>query len=206
MTIVLGAQIGIARLQMEWNATSTQRIALSLIISAFVTSVAFFSSGFLTGNVHVVAEGELYRSAQLNTSQLRQNLKRFHIASVINLRGENPNQDWYVAELDLTQRLNVQHFDFRMSAKENFSRDDAAKLIALMAKVPKPALIHCGAGADRTSLAAALYLAAIKKSGHDAAEAQLHFMYGHIALPFLKTNAIDDSWERLEAWLGFSES
>ena len=89
-----------------------------------------------------------------------------------------------------------------MSAGRQLDRDHAAALVALMRSVPKPVLIHCLSGADRTGLASALLLADLD---HDekAAERQISFRYGHIAIPHTAAWPMDQSWEALEDWLGF---
>jgi len=68
----------------------------------------------------------------------------------------------------------------------------------------KPILIHCREGADRTGLASALYLAAIKKAGEAVAEGQLSIRYGHISLPFIPEYAMDRAFETLEPSLGIT--
>ena len=84
---------------------------------------------------------------------------------------------------------------------------EIVRLVALMRDAPKPLLIHCRAGADRSGLAASLYLAAIDGAGEERAEAQLSFRFGHIGIPWLsETYAMDETWEALETWLGFGGS
>ncbi|MFD2031462.1 tyrosine-protein phosphatase [Ancylobacter dichloromethanicus] len=61
-----------------------------------------------------------------------------------------------------------------------------------MKDAKKPILIHCQAGADRSGLASALYLAAIKKNSAEAeAEAQLSIRYGHF---FLCPSLLSTRW------------
>jgi len=54
-----------------------------------------------------------------------------------------------------------------------------------MRDAPKPLLIHCKAGADRTGLASALYLGALEHQTRETAGWQLSILYGHIAIPWL---------------------
>jgi protein tyrosine/serine phosphatase len=75
-------------------------------------------------------------------------------------------------------------------------------LIALMRDAPKPILIHCLAGADRTGLASVIYLQQIAHIDEDTAEWQLSPIYGHLNLPFLKAYAMDETWAGLEQLLG----
>lgn len=71
---------------------------------------------------------------------------------------------------------------------------------------PKPLLIHCESGADRSGLAAALYLAAISGAGEEVAEEQLGLKYGHISEPWGRGYGMTVTFEAMEAPLGFPES
>jgi len=102
-----------------------------------------------------------------------------------------------------SERLGIAHFDFRMSSSRHFSQEQASELLALLRSVPKPVLIHCQGGADRSGLASALYLAAILHADAPVAEKQISIRYGHIGIPYLSAAyAMDESWETLEPWLG----
>ena len=156
----------------------------------------------LTGNFHPVVEGLAYRSAQPSGDDLAQWVHETGIRSVINLRGAHDGTPWYDAEIATSAALGLSHFDFSMSAGRELDGDRAVQLIALMRKAPKPILIHCMSGADRTGLASALLLADLGR-GEDAAEGQISFRYGHISLPYTAAWPMDQSWEALEGWLGF---
>lgn len=94
-----------------------------------------------------------------------------------------------------------------MSASEQLPEARARELLELLRRAPKPILIHCQGGADRSGLAAALYLAAIANAGEERAESQMSLRYGHIAVPYLSAAyPMDESWEVLEPWLGFMGS
>ena len=54
-------------------------------------------------------------------------------------------------------------------------------LISHMQTMPKPVLIHCKSGADRTGLAAALYLLVIEGQPIEVAKRQLSFRYIHVS-------------------------
>lgn len=154
----------------------------------------------LTGNVHTVVRGELYRSAQVTAERLRTFQADVGIRSVINLRGADPGAAWYDEEVAAAGALGLVHYDFAMSDRRPFSSADAARLIDLMRAAPKPLLLHCRAGSDRTGLAAALYLAGITGTDVETAEAQLSLRYGHLGIPLLSAAyPMDQSWERLES-------
>lgn len=106
-----------------------------------------------------------------------------------------------------THDLGIAHIDFAMSAAHELNDAEARQLIKTMRDAPKPLLIHCMSGADRTGLAAALYVAAIAKGSEGAAEWQLSPRYGHIGLPWIsRAYPMDETWERLEYALGFPHS
>lgn len=152
-----------------------------------------------SGNFHAVVPGEFYRSAQVTPEALRAYRTEDGIRSVINLRGADPGAGWYDRETASADALGIAHYDFAMSDRRQLSDADAARLVALMRAAPKPLLIHCRAGADRTGLAAALYLTAIAGVDVERAEGQLSIRYGHVGLPVVSAAyPMDESWERFE--------
>jgi protein tyrosine/serine phosphatase len=180
-------------------------------VSAAIVAVLAMLIGlqFYFGNEHTSIPGELYRSAQPTGKDIELYAKRFGIKSIINLRGPNAEAPWYVEEVETAKKLGITHFDFRMKAARELTNEQALELIALMRDAPKPLLIHCRAGADRTGLAAALYVAAVSKNGEESAERQLSLRYGHLPyFPFFWTEAqaMYRTFERMEPLLGFNDS
>jgi protein tyrosine/serine phosphatase len=153
-----------------------------------------------------VVVGELYRSAQPSATQTARYEKSYGIRTIVNLRGENVGKPWYDAEIAEARKLGIAHVDFRMSAKRELSQAQAADLIGILARAQKPILVHCQAGADRSGLASALYVAAVDKLGEKAAESQISIRYGHISLPLSSAYAMERTFEALEPWLGFPRS
>jgi len=171
-----------------------------------VTLAVYAGAVRLTGNFHVVLPGELYRSAQPTSAQIANYYEHYGIRTIINLRGENPGAAWYDAEVAETRRLGITLVDFHMSSRKGLTVAQAEKLVSILKDAQKPLLVHCEGGADRTSLVAALYVAALTNLGEEAAEAELSVWYGHVSLPVTATYAVDRSWEALEPWLGFMDS
>ena len=143
------------------------------------------------GNFHKV-EDDLYRSAQLYSFNLPYYIQKYHIRSIINLRGAS-KEDWYKDEIRISKDNNVIHYDFGLPDRKVIPRKKMEALVKLMKKAPKPLLVHCKAGADRTSLASALYLYAIK---HDPnADRAISIIYGHFPWLGSKTKAMDESFK-----------
>lgn len=176
-------------------------------LAAVVTLGGHLSYLALSGNFHPVVAGEVYRSAQVSAQDIAAYRSDYGIRSILNLRGAAPGEDWYDAEVAASSALGIVHRDFAMSASVQLSQAEAGRLIALMRALPKPLLVHCRHGSDRTGLAMALYLAAIRGADEATAEGQLSLRYGHFAVPVLSDAwPMDQSWERLEPGLGFVES
>ncbi|MFC6637883.1 hypothetical protein GV827_06490 [Sulfitobacter sp. JBTF-M27] len=107
----------------------------------------------------------------------------------------------------MTDRLVIKHVDFRMSASTELTDKEVHALLDEMRKAPKPLLIHCKAGSDRTGIASARYVAGIEGRDEDEAEWHLSLAYGHISLPWISSAwAMDVTWERIESWLVFPDS
>ncbi|MDE1992396.1 MAG: dual specificity protein phosphatase family protein [Rhizobiaceae bacterium] len=175
---------------------------------AFAAAVGLFGvscgayAGYLqlSGNFHPVIEGELYRSAQPTADELATYVRDHGIKTVINLRGSHPGKSWYDDELAMAQGLGVRHIDFRLSSSKVVPVQKIDELVEMMASAPKPILIHCQAGADRSGLAAALFLRKIAGMDEHKAEGQLSFYYGHVGIPVVSAAyAMDQSWENMEA-------
>ncbi|OCI98411.1 protein tyrosine phosphatase [Rhizobium sp. AC27/96] len=159
-------------------------------------------AGFLqvTGNFHSVIDGQIYRSAQPTPEELAFYIQRNGIKTVINLRGTHPGKAWYDDEVATAKSLGVSHIDFSMSATKAVSPEKAQRLVELMASAPKPILIHCLSGSDRSGLASALYVRKVAGLDDARAEGQLSFYYGHVGIPMVSAAyAMDRSWQNIEA-------
>lgn len=166
----------------------------------------YYSYLQLTNNFHTVIAGEVYRSSQPSPQAIAKFEKNYGIKTILNLRGEADKSSWYDGEVKQAKALNIGHIDFAMSAAKELTPEKAERLIAIMRDAPKPLLIHCKAGADRTGLASALYLAAIAKQDERASESQMSIIYGHIPFSISRAFAMDRTFEKMEPLLGFIDS
>jgi protein tyrosine/serine phosphatase len=178
-------------------------VAIVCAIAVFLGYLAYLQ---LSGNIHAVVDGEAYRAAQLSPEMIEETSEQYGIRTILNLRGENAGTDWYDKEVKEANRLGIRHIDFRMSAGRELTTDEAKSLIAIMESAQKPLLIHCKAGADRTGLASAFYVAAVAKLGEKAAEDQISIRYGHFSLSFISAYAMNRTFEAMEPVLGFTDS
>lgn len=177
--------------------TSLAARAGALALAALLLAAGWFGGLHDGGNYHEVLAGELYRSAQLDGAALTRHIHRDGIRSVLNLRGPNAGAAWYDAEIAATRAAGVLHYDFALLSSRSLTADRAERLIALMRDAPKPLLVHCEGGADRTGLASALYLAAAGLP-FEKAGGQLSVRYGFVAIEGLtRPWPMAESWQRL---------
>src|SRR5262249_33063504 len=109
------------------------------------------------------------------------------------------NAAWYEQEVAEARSLGIQHVDFRMSSSQVLTPQKADELVKIMRSAPKPILIHCRSGADRTGLVSVIYSQQIAGGNEDVGEKQLSFYYGHVGVPLLSpAYAMDASWHNLE--------
>ncbi|MBB3318640.1 MULTISPECIES: tyrosine-protein phosphatase [unclassified Rhizobium] len=181
------------------------RLAVQCLALLTLTIGGYAVYLFATDNFHSVVAGEVYRSSQPSPRAIAEFEKRYGIKTIISLRGGVNTPVWQ-AEVAQAKSLGIEHIDFPMSAYRELTPEQAKELIQVMKDAPKPLLIHCLSGSDRTGLAAALYLAAISKTNEHVAEGQMSILYGHIPLPISRAFAMDRTFEKLEPLLGFSES
>lgn len=176
-----------------------QALAIILMTVGAVAAGAGAWAGYLrvTGNIHEVEPGRVYRSGQLWPTQLATLLHDKGIRTVINLRGENPGRAWYDDEIRVTEAAGVRHVSLPMSANVEPSEELLARLIATLGSAPQPLLIHCEAGADRSGLASALFKLINKEQSPAEADQQLSFRYGHFPWLTSRTGAMDRTFWRV---------
>lgn len=163
--------------------------------------------------VHSVIPHKVYRSAQLSSETLEYFVKKKRIKTVINMRGSQTNAKWYQNETNAMKKLGVQHYDIAMNSYKLPSKERIRKLTYLLMTSPKPILVHCLGGADRTGLASALALILNNSSSLRQSEQQFslsHFVIskrsvGKLVFPYytnwLKQQGIKNNRRNFLAWL-----
>jgi len=124
--------------------------------------------GDILYNFHWVVPGEAARAMQAWAGGLKTFLKRRGIKSIINLRGRNDDLSWWKKETAAAQSIGVAHLDAMLDSRKLPTRAMLVTLIESFDAAPKPFLLKCSGGQDRTSFAAALYL--IHRDGWTAME------------------------------------
>jgi protein tyrosine/serine phosphatase len=103
----------------------------------------------------VVKPGILYRSGQLNGSQLTEAVRRHRLKTVVSFQYPGRGVD---AERALCKRLGIEFLNIPMPG-DGFGREDQLREILALTDDParRPVLIHCARGTCRTGSGVAIY-------------------------------------------------
>ena len=137
-------------------------------------------------------------------------LRRRGIRAIINLRGRNDDLSWWKKETATAKADGIAHLDAMLDSRKLPTREMLVRLVECFDTAPKPFMLKCSGGQDRTSFAAALYL--IHRDGWqalDAARAQfsrfpyLHFPKTHQRWlrPFIEFAQESAAGRPLAAWI-----
>jgi protein tyrosine phosphatase (PTP) superfamily phosphohydrolase (DUF442 family) len=174
-----------------------RKLRVLLVVLLIAAGVAGHFGWLLAGgNFHVVAEGKLYRSAQPSAEDLVGYARDYDVKTVINLRGAHPGETWYDDEMRASNKLGLRHVDLKLSARRELTPEQLASLARAFAEAPPPILVHCKSGADRTGLAAALYLLEVERLAAETAAGQLSVRFGHWPYLWSGSAAMDRTFER----------
>ncbi|MFA4919274.1 MAG: dual specificity protein phosphatase family protein [Thermodesulfovibrionales bacterium] len=169
--------------------TPKYRIAVLTFVFLLLSTASYFFYMEEQGDFHPITPGEAYRSAQLDRDELEYYINKYNIKSIINLRGEHPDELWYNEEKEVSSMHKIQHYSIPLSSSREPDEAVVRNLIEIFNNASRPVLIHCQAGADRSGLAAAIWKVVVDKEPKSVAEKQLSIFYGH--LPIGKTTAMD---------------
>jgi hypothetical protein len=161
-------------------------------------------------NFHWVIPGEAARAMQPWAGGLGPFLKRRQIRAIINLRGRNDDLSWWKKETAIAKAGGIAHLDAMLDSRKLPTRAMLERLIQAFDQAPRPFMLKCSGGQDRTSFAAALFL--VHRDGWgamDAARAQfarfpyLHFPKTHQRWlrPFVEFARESAAGRPLAAWI-----
>ena len=173
-----------------------------------------FTARILTkDNFHAVIPGEIYRSAQLSAGKLKKVVAEHGIRTVISLRRPRSDQGWYGKEKTMAESLGIAHHDIAMDLTFSPRIDHLIELRDLIETAPRPLLVHCRAGADRTGLAGIMAKLLDGSSSLAEARAQVSWKFyvsrdSSMGIPFfdgysawLNAAGQDHSTDKFNEWL-----
>lgn len=122
---------------------------LVLITAGYAFSVFVVDNAFSE-----VVPGLVYRSAQPSPDRLVRWIKRYHLRTILNLRG--PNAPMAPEEKIAAEKAGCSVIYVEISAFKQIPRDKLLRLIRVLETAEKPMLLHCRSGVDRSGTASAL--------------------------------------------------
>jgi protein tyrosine/serine phosphatase len=129
-------------------------------------------------NFRWVREGELARASQSHFGGLKGLMRRHGLRAIVNLRGANSDLSWWRYERRVCQRLGAAHLDAMLDSRKLPTQAMLVRLLQAFDEAPRPFLLKCSGGNDRSGFAAALYL--IAREGWGGREAALGEFSGRL--------------------------
>lgn len=177
-----------AKLYLKYVAIFVLFVAIAIAGTCYIVKV--------NGNFHVLIPQVAYRSGQMDRDNFARKISTYKIRSVLNLRGAS-NSSWYVDEISVMKDFGVMHYDYKLSASEFVSAEELMDILDVIDQAPKPILVHCEGGADRTGLVAAAAMLVFGNATVDESRKQLSVRYGHFPhLLWSSSKSMDESFDQ----------
>lgn len=125
-------------------------------------------------------DDDLYRANHPGYRRLRI-ARDLGVRSVLSLRGDRATAPTLV-EREACNALGLELRFVRLWTTRLVEGDVLLDLVAKLRDMPKPMLVHCKSGADRTGLAVTLYRHVIRGEPIAEARTSLHWAFGHLPL------------------------
>lgn len=151
-------------------------------------------------------DADLYRANHPGYGRLRR-ARDLGVRSVLSLRGDRATAPTLV-ERDACAALGLELRFVRLWTTRLVDGEVLLDLVDKLRHMPKPMLVHCKSGADRTGLAVTLYLHVLKGVSLEEARRALNWRYAH--LPWTKAGIVHtmlDAYaaDRAETGIGFED-
>ncbi|HEU5118783.1 MAG TPA: hypothetical protein VFT74_19480, partial [Isosphaeraceae bacterium] len=123
----------------NWRRALRVSIALILLTATLIGTAVYWRRS--AGNIGAVEPGRVYRSAQLDGPGIRRIVREKGIKTILNLRGPNPDQAWYRAEVAASLDSKIEHIDLPMASDQWLSHEQAQSLLDVLDTCEYPVLI-----------------------------------------------------------------
>ena len=132
-------------------------------------------------NLHTVEPG-IYRAAQPSPRELEALADALGLRSVLSVRGGSAHNPWFAAQKRVLEARGIEFFALRLAPDKWPARAALLELVRILDKAPRPILLHCVHGVERTGLASAIALLLDSEAGVERALGQFRLQYGFSSL------------------------
>jgi protein tyrosine/serine phosphatase len=158
----------------------TVRWVLAVVAALAVAAGGYYAyARFAAVNFGVVEPGQVYRSAQPSPERLKAWIARYGLKTIINLRTDIENAD-YAAESAAAAQAGAAAIHIRLPSTDLPESPRLMYLADLLESAPRPMLLHCREGADRTGLASVMARMAVGGKPYDEARGQMSIRFFHV--------------------------
>lgn len=178
------------------NAIRNSIILFLYITLAILLSYYLYRFIYLK-NFREVIPGVIYRSAQPTANELQGWQGKYHFNSLLSLRGHQnagPIKKAYLS----ASKLGIQTNIIKLSSRRLPYPKDLQTIINVINNSPKPLLIHCMRGVDRSGLISAIALILNNQTIEQARE---EFSWTKGFLPYRKQELLITLIDNYEHWL-----
>ena len=124
------------------------------LVILVVSCLHFANDYFLVKNFKEVVPHKVYTSGQPSSEQMIKWIKKYHIKTIVNLRGLS--SPCIEEEQSVAEQMGVELENVRLSAYELIPCERLSQLIEIMETAETPMLVHCSHGVDRAGTVGAL--------------------------------------------------
>lgn len=140
-------------------------------------------------NFHTVVENQVYRSARPNPDRIQHWFDQYRIRTVIDMECGDQRDEPKMKSLGIVEQ------DIKWPSSRLPSTDRLRGLIRAIETCPRPLLIHCRAGAERTGVASVIAAMAIDHEDYATARGQLSSRYFHVWHDPDRAEGVVDAYE-----------
>lgn len=134
---------------------------LSLLVAGGVALLMYLHD-YPVHHFAVVRGGILYRGGQPDSSALGTMRARYHIRTIVNLRGRDHKAGWYVEEERFCGAYGLKLVSIPMANPDQVRGSLGALLEVMSDPANHPVFVHCEAGSARVGAAVAAYRIAVQ--------------------------------------------
>lgn len=190
---------GVGRVVRAAIRHATACIVVGLVLGGGLAAGVQACYVLLAGNFHTVLPGKLYRCGQPSGPNLEKLIQQHHLKTVVNLRGPNGEDGWYLDECRACANQKALHVDISLHGSFPPIREELLRLLDLLEHGEYPMLVHCESGSDRAGLASAFAVLLQPNGDLTAARRALSIRFGHSALG--RAGCHDRLLDQYGAWL-----